>query len=158
MFLTIWNPFGPIWTLFDYFKWKIIFCSKAPSLNPTLSLWGNKLLFVWNGPKVSIWAQKGPKLSKTSRFTISDPFRPLWTTLECWQACYVWPFLFVLLVRFFWDTLFVWQSYFLTDWESSCQICWHRPGPFISSPGYPTPPWQPSYFPMLKSHFILAYW
>ena len=38
---------------------------------------------------------------KTSRFTISDPFGPLWTTLECWQAWHVWPFLFVLLVRFF---------------------------------------------------------
>ena len=55
-------------------------------------------------------------------------------------------------------TLYVWQSYFLTDWESSCQICWQWPGPFISFPGYPTPPWQPSYFPMLKSHFIFEYW
>ena len=29
-----------------------------------------------NGPKVSRWAKKGPKLSK--RFTTSDPFGPLW--------------------------------------------------------------------------------
>ena len=101
MFLTIWNPFGLVWTLLGHFKRKMIFCSKAPSPNPTFSSWGKKLIFVWNGLQVSRWAQKGPKLSKTSRFSISDPFGSLWNTLECWQACHVWPFLFVLLVRFF---------------------------------------------------------
>ena len=111
MFLTIWDPFRPVWTLLDHFKQKMIFCSKALPPNPTyfvdMSLWGNKLIFVWNGPKVSRWAQKGPKLSKSVYvyhfgpfWTPLDPFGPLWTTLECWQACPVWPFLFVLLVRF----------------------------------------------------------
>ena len=91
--------FWPLGTLVDligpFQTIQMIFCSKAPPPNPTLFLWGNKLIFVWNGPKVSRWAQRGPKLSttKTSRFTISDPFGPLWTTLKCWQACHVWPFL-----------------------------------------------------------------
>ena len=101
MFLIIWDPFGPVWTLSDHFKQKMIFCLKAPPPNPTLPLRGNKSIFVWNGPKVSRRAQKGWKLSKTSRFTIFDPFGPLWTPLECWQACRVWPFLFVLLLTFF---------------------------------------------------------
>ena len=57
-----------------------------------------KLIFVWNCSKGSKRAQKGPKWSKTSRLTILDPFGPLWTTLQCWHACLVWPFLFVLLV------------------------------------------------------------
>ena len=35
----------------------------------------------------------GPKWSKTFRLTILVPFGPFWTTLECWQACHVWPFL-----------------------------------------------------------------
>ena len=97
-FGTLLGPSGPFYK--DYFKQKMIFCSKTPPPHSTLSLWGNKLIFVWNGSKVSRWTQRGPKLSKTSRFSISDPFGPLWTTLECWQACHVWPFLFVLLVRF----------------------------------------------------------
>ena len=92
---------------------KLIVCSKAPLPNPTLSLWGNKLIFVWNGPKVSRWAQKGSQIvKKTHRFTISDPFGPLWITLECWQACHVRPFLFVLLVRFFWDTQYLFHFFF----------------------------------------------
>ena len=40
-----------------------------------------------DGPKM------GPKWSKTFRLTILVPFGPFWTTLECWQACHVWPFL-----------------------------------------------------------------
>ena len=52
-----------------------------------------------DGPK------KGPKSSKTSRFTISDTFGPPWTTLECWQARQFGHFcLFHLCV--FWDTLY----------------------------------------------------
>ena len=49
--------------------------------------------FVWNGPKGSRWAQRGPKWSKRLRLTILVPFGPFWTTLERWQACHVWPFL-----------------------------------------------------------------
>ena len=33
-------------------------------------------------------------------FQWSNHFEPSWTTSECWQACYVCPFLFVLLVHF----------------------------------------------------------
>ena len=31
------DPFGPIWTHLDHFKEKLIFCSKVPLPNPTLS-------------------------------------------------------------------------------------------------------------------------
>ena len=41
--------------------------------------------------------------------TISEPFGPLWTTLESWQACHAWPFLFVLLVHFFWTPCSIWR-------------------------------------------------
>ena len=40
-----------------------------------------KLIFVWNGPKESRWAQKGHKWSKTLGLTILVPFRPFWTKL-----------------------------------------------------------------------------
>ena len=60
--------------------------------NPTLSIWGKKLDFVWNGPKGPIWAQKGPKWPKTFGLTILVPFGPFWSTLERWRACHVWPF------------------------------------------------------------------
>ena len=93
MFFIICDPFGPLWTLLDHFKQKLIFCSEAPPPNPTLSIWGENFIFVWNGPKGSRWAQKGPKWSKTLRLTILVPFGPFWTTLERWQACHVWPFL-----------------------------------------------------------------
>ena len=42
MFLIIWNPFGPIWTLLDHFKQKLIFCFGAPPPNHTLYIWGKK--------------------------------------------------------------------------------------------------------------------
>ena len=48
----------------------IIFFHKSTPAKPNLVLMGNKLIFVWNGPKVSRWAKKGPILSKSSRFTI----------------------------------------------------------------------------------------
>ena len=83
------GPFLARVDLFGQFQTKNYFLLKAHPPNPTLSLWGNKLIFVWNCPKVTRWAQKGPKLSKPSRFTILDPFGPLWTTLECWQAWHV---------------------------------------------------------------------
>ena len=82
--LDVLDHLGPFWARldpFEQFQTKISFCSKAPPPNPTLSLWGNKLIFVWKGTEVSRWAQKSPKLSKTSRLTITDPldpFGPLW--------------------------------------------------------------------------------
>ena len=35
--------------------------SGAPPPNPTLSFWGKKFIFVWNGPIGSRWTQNGPK-------------------------------------------------------------------------------------------------
>ena len=103
MFLTIWDPFGPVWTLLDHFKRKMIFCPKAPPPNPTLSFWGNKLIFVSNGTKVSTWAQKGPKLSKTSRLTLLDPFGPLWNVNKPAMFGHFLCFIDV----FFWVTLYI---------------------------------------------------
>ena len=40
------HPFRPIWTHLGHFKQKLIFCSKAPLPNPTLSFWGEKIIFV----------------------------------------------------------------------------------------------------------------
>ena len=57
--------------VFDYFKQKMIFCSKAPPPNPTLSLWGNKRV---------------PNCQKHLGLpfrTLLDPFGTLWTTLAC---------------------------------------------------------------------------
>ena len=48
---------------------------------------------------------KGSQMDKTLGLAILAPFWPFWTSLECWQVCHVWPFLFVLLVRFL-DTLY----------------------------------------------------
>ena len=92
-FGTFLGPSGHFWTISDKksicfkvgfgggaFDQQIIFCLK----------WSQR---VQTGPK-------GSQMVKTSRFTISDPFGPLWTTLECWQAWHVWPFLFVLLLLF----------------------------------------------------------
>ena len=93
MFLTIRNPFGPIWTLLDRFKQELIFCSEAPLPTPTLSVWGKKSFLSKMAQKGPDGPKMGPKWSKTLRLTILVPFGPFWTTLECWQACHVWPFL-----------------------------------------------------------------
>ena len=46
--LSVFDNLGPsgVWTLFDHFRRKFIFCSEAPLPNPTLSIWGKKLIFV----------------------------------------------------------------------------------------------------------------
>ena len=49
VFLTLWDPFGSIWTLLDHFKQKLIFCSEAPPPNPILSIWGKQFIFALNG-------------------------------------------------------------------------------------------------------------
>ena len=61
-FGTLLGPSGPFYK--DYFKRKMIFCSKTPPPHSTLSLWGNKLIFVWNGLKVSRWNQRVPNCQK----------------------------------------------------------------------------------------------
>ena len=63
-------------------KQKLIFYSGAPSQYPTLSIWGNKFIFDWNGSKGSRWTQNSPKWSKTLRLTILVPFGPFWTFLD----------------------------------------------------------------------------
>ena len=81
---------GPFWTVSNknwYFALKHL-------CQPLLCPFGAKKSFLSkmvqkgpDGPKM------GPKWSKTFRLTILVPFGPFWTTLECWQACHVWPFL-----------------------------------------------------------------
>jgi len=91
--LSVFDHLGPFWAHLDHFgpfQTKIDFLLRSTSATP---IWGKKFIFVWNGPKGSRWAQKGPKWSKTLRLTILDPFGPFWTTLERWQACHAWPFL-----------------------------------------------------------------
>ena len=67
MFLTIWDPLGPIWTLLDHFKQKLIFCFEVSPPNPTLSIWGKKVI--------------GPKGSQIIKNTWDDHFGPLSTLL-----------------------------------------------------------------------------
>ena len=91
--LSVFDHLGPFWAHLDHFgpfQTKIDFLLRSTSATP---IWGKKFIFVWNGPKGSRWAQKGPKWSKTLRLTILDPFGPFWTPLERWQACHVRPFL-----------------------------------------------------------------
>ena len=82
-FGTLLGPSGAFWTISNE-KW--FFAQKHCRQTLLCPYGAKKLIFVWNGPRVSRWARKGPKLSKTSRFTISDPCGPLWTTLQCWQC------------------------------------------------------------------------
>ena len=76
------------------FEQKIIFCLK----------WSKRV-------------QTGPKESQTVKNNYVDHFRPFWATLECWQACLVWPFLFVLLVRFFGHPVL-----YLIDYDDSSHL------------------------------------
>ena len=81
MFWIIWDPFGPVWTLLNNFKQKLVFAQKhlrQTQLYPyeaTNWFLSEKVQKCPDGPK------RGPKLSKTSRLTITDPldpFGPLW--------------------------------------------------------------------------------
>ena len=89
MFLTIWNPFGPIWTILDNFKQELIFCSEAPLQNPTLSIWGKKSLLSEMVQKEPDGPQKVPNGQKhlgLPYWPLLNPFRPLLTltSLPCW--------------------------------------------------------------------------
>ena len=49
--VDVFDHLGPIWARvdpLDHFEQKMIFGSKAPPPNPTLSLWGNKLNLLQN--------------------------------------------------------------------------------------------------------------
>ena len=68
-FRTLLSPSGLFRAI--VYKKKSMFCSGAPPPNPTLSIWGKQFIFLWNGPKVFRWAQKGPKWSKTLGLAIA---------------------------------------------------------------------------------------
>ena len=78
MFLTIWDPFGPIWTLLGHFKQKWIFCPKW--------VWRrcfgakNQFLFemAQNGPDGPKRVPNGQKHLGWPFWTLLDPFGPLW--------------------------------------------------------------------------------
>ena len=87
---TLLGPSGPFWTVSN----KNWYFAPKHLCQPLLCPFGAKKSFLSemvqkgpDGPKM------GPKWSKTLRLTILVPFGPFWTTLECWQACHVWPFL-----------------------------------------------------------------
>ena len=87
---TLLGPSDPFWTVSN----KNWYFAPKHLCQPLLCPFGAKKSFLSkmvqkgpDGPKM------GPKWSKTFRLTILVPFGPFWTTLECWQACHVWPFL-----------------------------------------------------------------
>ena len=57
-FGTLLGPSGPFWTISNK-NWYF-----APLQNPILSIWGKKIIFVWNGPKGSRWTQTGSQMIK----------------------------------------------------------------------------------------------
>ena len=82
--LSVFDPFGLIWTLFVHFKQKLMFCSGAPPPNPTLSIWGKKIIFVWNGPNMAGLStfQSGPKESKLVNLDVFGNLGPFWAHLD----------------------------------------------------------------------------
>ena len=64
IFFTIWDYFGPIWTLLDLFRQTWFFASKTEKCFLAKVIWSKKLSFVWKDPKESKWAQNGRKWSK----------------------------------------------------------------------------------------------
>ena len=103
--LDVYDYLGPFWAHMDTFgpfQTKINLLPQRQSRVSRRCFWAkNHILFemVQRGPD-------RPKRVPNGKKQLGWPFR---TTLECWQACHVWPFLFVLLVRLFWDTLyFIW--------------------------------------------------
>ena len=49
--LTIWDPFGPVWTLLDHFRQKSICWPIRTKLGLAELLMNKGSFFVWNGPK-----------------------------------------------------------------------------------------------------------
>ena len=98
-----WPKNGPFWKKRKKKKgkrWQACQHSKVVQKGPKGSKrvqkepkWSTKVfLTIWDpfvGPSGPFWT----KWSKSLRLTILVPFGPFWTTLECWQACHVWPFL-----------------------------------------------------------------
>ena len=76
--LSVFDHLGPFWAHLDPFGPFQTKMNFLPQMGVAEVLRSKKSIFVWNGPKGSRWAQKGPKWSKTLRLTILDPFGPLW--------------------------------------------------------------------------------
>ena len=100
-FGTLLGPSGPFWTISD----KNQFVAQKDKEGFGDSAFEQKIIFRLKWSKRVQTGPKGSQMVKKSRLTISNPFGPISTTLECWKGCHVWPFLYVLLVPFFWDTL-----------------------------------------------------
>ena len=79
MFLIIWDHFGPIWTLCDYFRQNLIFCLKTEKCFLAKVSWSKKSSFVRNHPTESKWAQNDPKWSKICYI---DHFGSFWTLVD----------------------------------------------------------------------------
>ena len=89
-FGTLLGPSGPFWTISNknwYFAPKHLCKTLFCPFGAKKSFLSEMVQKGPDGPK------RGPKWSKRLRLTILVPFGPLWTTLERWQACHVWPFL-----------------------------------------------------------------
>ena len=83
--LDVFDHLGLFWACLDSFgpfQTKNDFLLKCTSDIPYFVFMGHQIVFClkwYKSVQMPIWAQKGPKLSKTSSFTISDPF---WTLLD----------------------------------------------------------------------------
>ena len=79
--LSVFDHMEPFWAHLDHFgqfQTRIDILLWSTSAKPYFVHSGQKIIIVWNGPKGTRWAPKGSKWSKTPRFTILAPFRPLW--------------------------------------------------------------------------------
>ena len=70
-FLTIWDPCGPGWTISNDSN---DFLLKSTSAKPYFVLMGQQIDFCLKWSKSVQMGSKGSNLSKTTRFTILDPF------------------------------------------------------------------------------------
>ena len=133
------GPSGHFWTISDKNQF---FAPKGQNRVGRRCFWAKNHFYVWNGKKGSRRVQKGPKLSKTSRFAISDPFGPLWnvdkpdmfghlclfclcvffgTPCTLWQdqVRQKWNGNFVLLAKFIYAMKILAQSYKTLTWTMS---------------------------------------
>ena len=88
VFLTLWDPFGPTWVIFDLFRQKMIFCPKWTKQGLANVLQSKEYFLFEIFQKVSRWVQKGPRWSRTLRLIILVPFGNQFGTLTC-LSCFV---------------------------------------------------------------------
>ena len=70
------DPFGPFQTRIDILLW-------STSAEPYFVHLGQKIIFVWNGPKGSRWIQTGSQMIKKTQV---DHFGPFWAPLDHFGA------------------------------------------------------------------------